>query len=46
MFADTDNLTIFQNNNLVGALSLAFSADALEKQWHVSEKEFLSLNLN
>jgi len=37
---------LLQNNNLVGALSLAFSADALEKQWHVSEKEFLSLNLN
>ncbi len=37
---------LLQNNNLVGAVALAFPAAALEKQWHVSEKEFLSLDLN
>ena len=37
---------ILQNNNLVGGVALAYPADALEKQWHVSEKEFMSLDLN
>jgi hypothetical protein len=37
---------ILQDNNLVGGVALAYPADALEKQWHVSEKEFMSLNLN
>jgi hypothetical protein len=37
---------LLQKNDLVGGVALAFPADALEKQWHVSEQEFLSINLN
>lgn len=37
---------ILQKDNVIGAVTLSFPAGALEKQWHVSEKEFLSLDLN
>ncbi|MEJ2071181.1 MAG: hypothetical protein P8X65_13115 [Syntrophobacterales bacterium] len=37
---------LLQNNNLVGGVALAFPADAVEKQWRVSEKEFTSMDLN
>ena len=37
---------LLQNDNVIGAVALIFPADAVEKQWHVSEKEFLSIDLN
>jgi len=37
---------LLQKDNVMGAVALIFPADALEKQWRVSEKEFLSLDLN
>jgi hypothetical protein len=37
---------LLQKNNVIGAVALSFLAAALEKQWHVSEKEFLSIDLN
>lgn len=37
---------LLQQDTVMGAVALIFPANTLEKQWHVSEKEFLSLDLN
>jgi len=37
---------LLQKDTIIGAVSLAFFADTLEKNWQVSEQEFLSMNLN
>jgi hypothetical protein len=36
---------LLQKKNLVGAVTLAFPADALERQWNISENQFLSMDL-
>lgn len=37
---------ILQKANIIGAVALVFPANEMEKNWHVSEETFLSINLN
>jgi hypothetical protein len=37
---------MFQNEKLVGGVSMGFSSDDIEDKWKVSEDEFMSINFN
>lgn len=37
---------LLQNNKVLGAVTLSYSKNELQKQWNVSQEEFLSLDFN
>jgi hypothetical protein len=37
---------LFQNEKLVGGVSMGFSSNDIEEKWKVSENEFMKINFN